>query len=80
MSVEVMATIIAAASLLVTLGGGMVGGLAWVIRRGDERLDKVNERFDKVNERLDGLHAEVTEVKIAVARLEGPRPHLSLPR
>lgn len=73
MSAEVIAIVIAAASLLVTLGGGFFAGFAWVVRRMDER-------FDKVNERIDGLRGEVTEVKIAVARLEGPRPKLSLPR
>ena len=38
MSVEVLAIIIAAASLLVTLGGGLFAGFAWMLRRMDERF------------------------------------------
>lgn len=49
MSVEVLAIIIATASLLVTLGGGLFAGFAWMLRRMDERFAQadayVNERF-----------------------------------
>lgn len=104
MSVEMIAMIIAAASLLVTLGGGLFAGFAWMLRRIDEKFAKVDERFvqaeasvkaqfDKVDERFDrvdqkfdridecinGVQAELTEVKVAVARLEGPRPRLIMP-
>lgn len=83
MSAEVLMVVIATASLAVTFIGALFAGLAWVVRRMDERLDKsydrVDERFDKVDQRPDGLQSELTEVKIAVARLEGPRPRLALP-
>lgn len=72
MSAELIGIVIAAVSLLVTMIGGFVGGFGWVIRR-------MHERFDQVNARIDGVQREMTEVKIAVARLEGPRPRLALP-
>lgn len=80
MSAEVITTICSALGLLITLAGGF----AWVLHR----IDKVDERLsaridgveDRLNNRIDGLHGELTEVKIAVARLEGPGPRLTLPR
>ena len=119
MSVEVLAVIIAAASLFVGLGGGLFAGFAWMLRRMDERFaqaetsinerfnnvdekfDKVDEKFDKVDKKFDrvdekfdkvyamfdrvhdelhDLRTELTEVKISVARLEGPSPRLIWPR
>ncbi len=59
MSAELLAIIFSAAGLLVTLGGGLFAGFAWMIRRTD---------------------AQLTEVKISLARLEGPRELLILPR
>lgn len=44
------------------------------------RFDKVDERFDRMDERINRVQAELTEVKIAVARLEGPRQRLIVPR
>lgn len=73
MSADVIATIIIAAALLVTLSGGYLAGLAWLSRRMDAR-------FDKVDERIHGLEVELNEVKIVVARLEGPTPRLIYPR
>lgn len=93
MSVEMMSIIIAAAGLLISLGGGFFAGLAWLVRRMDERFDKmdarfdkvygqfdrVDEQFDKVNERIGGVQSELNDVKVAVARIEGPRERLILP-
>lgn len=42
----------------------------------DERFAQVDARFDRVEERLTGVERELVEVKIAVARLEGPPRHL----
>jgi len=42
----------------------------------DGRLDGIDGRLDKLDVGLEGLRREVTEVKISVARLEGPRPRL----
>ena len=73
LSADVLTTIIIATGLLVTLSGGSLAGLAWLSRRMDDR-------FDKVDERLHGVEVELNEVKIAVARLEGPTPRLIYPR
>ena len=87
MSAEVISIILVAVGVLITLGGGFFAGLAWLLRRIDERFDKVDERFAKVDERLDKvderlglLQSEVNDVKVAVARLEGPYPRLIFPR
>src|SRR5699024_1149900 len=114
-SAEVISIIFAAAGVLITLGGGFFAGLAWLLRRMDERFDKVDVRFDKVDvrfdkvverfdrvyerfhkvderfdkvderfnkmdERIGQLQAELNDVKVAVARLEGPHQRLILPR
>lgn len=73
MSADVITTIITAAGLLVTLSGSYFAGLAWLSRRMDTR-------FDKVDERIHGLEVELNDVKIAVARLEGPTPRMIYPR
>lgn len=44
--------------------------------RVDERFERIDERFDRVDQRLRLVEREMTEVKIAVARLEGPTPRL----
>lgn len=109
MPVEVIETIIIAASLLITLGGGFFAGFARLIRRSDAqtvqertmlmakidevgsqvaqaqantdaRFDKVDERFDRIGERIHDVQTELTEVKIAVARFEGPLQRLIVPR
>lgn len=87
MSAEVISIIVVAAGVLITLGGGFFAGLAWLLRRMDERFDKVDERFakvderfDKMDERLGQIQSELNDVKVAVARLEGPRPGLIFPR
>lgn len=44
--------------------------------RVDARFEKVDARFDRLEDRIAGIEHELTEVKIAVARLEGPQPRL----
>ena len=119
MSVETLAVIISAAGLLITLGGGLFAGFAWMIRRSDgqfaqlrsefrEEFREVHENFREVHEKFRGvdekfgevreefrvvrgeiravredlqqLRGELTEVKISVARLEGPRDQIIWPR
>lgn len=72
MSVEVISIILAAAGVLITLGGGFFAGLAWVLRRMDER-------FDKSDERIGQVQSELNDVKIAIARLEGPHERRIFP-
>lgn len=38
----------------------------------DARLDRVDARIDRVEERLLGVEHELVDVKITIARLEGP--------
>lgn len=58
MSTEVLAIIISAIGVVVTLGTSMFVGAAWMVRR------------------IDAVAADVTDLKISVARLEGPPRHL----
>ncbi|WP_235567524.1 hypothetical protein [Microbacterium sp. Root280D1] len=86
-SAEIITIVISAVGLLLALGGTMFAGFAWCIRRSDSlRTDLVGvetslgARIDGVEQRLtariDGVAADVTELKVAVARLEGPQRHL----
>lgn len=122
MSVETITIIITAATLVVTIVGGLFGVSAWILRQMDERFaqsdarvdarfdkvdvrfEKVDAQFEKVDERftqadasvnarfntvdeqfkemgtqMSGLRAELNDVKVAVARLEGPHQRLILP-
>ncbi|MFD8768846.1 hypothetical protein [Microbacterium oxydans] len=102
MSTEILATIMSAVGVVVTLGTSMFVGAAWMVRRIDavdeklstrigaveERLgtridgveEKLSTRIDAVDEklstRIDAVAADVTDLKISVARLEGPPRHL----
>ena len=128
MSAEIIAIVISAAGVVVTLGASMFTGFAWILRRIDERVDGLDDKLggringlddklssridaveeklsnridaveeklsaridavedklgtriddveDKLSTRIDVLTGEVTGVKIAIARLEGPPRHL----
>ena len=87
MSAEIIAIVLSAVGLLLTLGGTMVAGFGWCIRRTDrleERLgaridgldDKLGARIDGVEERLgariDGVRADLAEVERSLgARIDG---------
>lgn len=56
---------------------GVDHGLSAKIDQLDHRLSAKIDRLEtSVNARLDAHERELTEIKIAIARLEGPRPHL----
>lgn len=90
MSADVIGMIIALFAFAVSVLGGVGGMLAHQTKRMDARFDKVDERFEKVDARFEKVEAEIAdvrrevagvkdelvEVKVAIARLEGPRPHL----
>ncbi|MGO4488872.1 hypothetical protein [Microbacterium sp. 2RAF4] len=80
MSTETLATIISAVGVVVTLGTSMFVGAAWMVRRIDAVDERLSTRIDVVEERLstriEGVAADVTDLKISVARLEGPPRHL----
>ena len=87
MSVEAISLLLVAAGVLITLGGGLVAGLTWLLRRIDELSNTVADRFDKMDEQINSVRSEISsvrselnEVKVAVARLEGPQPRLIYPR
>jgi hypothetical protein len=85
-SVETIAIIISVVTMLIALAGGF----GWMVQRMDTRFAEVNARFGEVNDRfgevnerlaevnarIDRIADEVVEVKVAVARLEGPQRHL----
>lgn len=64
-SVEVITMLATAATTLVAI----ISGFGWMIGRMDTRFSAVDAKFDRIEH-------ELTEVKIAIARLEGPRPRL----
>lgn len=81
MSPDILATILSAVGVLLA----MTGGFGWVIARLDSRLDsglsgleqRLSTRIDALSEEVGGLRGDVADVKVAVARLEGPaRPPL----
>ncbi|KJL22026.1 hypothetical protein RL72_02334 [Microbacterium azadirachtae] len=60
---------------------GVEGKLSARIDRVEETLSARIDGVDgSLSARIDGLQAELTEVKIGIARLEGPRPHLIVGR
>ena len=65
MTPDVIGVLIAGA----TLAGGLFGGIWALLSRQTARLEK---RFDRVE-------ADIVELKVAVARLEGPRLQLVPP-
>lgn len=42
----------------------------------DARFEKIDARFEKIDGLFDHVEQEIFEVKIAIARLEGPTPRL----
>ncbi|MEN2740573.1 response regulator [Microbacterium sp. X-17] len=76
MSPEVLTMIGLGATLLVST----LGGFAWVIARMDARFERVDARFERLeqnaNVRFERLEGELVEIKVAIARVEGPRPRL----
>lgn len=44
--------------------------------RFDARFEKIDARFEKIDALFDHVEQEIFEVKIAIARLEGPTPRL----
>lgn len=77
MSAEVFAIVVSAVGMVLTLGTSIIAGGAWIVRRIDAVDTNLSARIDAVEEkltaRIDALAAEVTDVKVAVTRLEGPR-------
>jgi hypothetical protein len=82
-SIEVLTTLGSFAGLLVAI----VAGFGWTIRRTDAqlqhatgrleaRMDRIESRMDRLEGQTAALTHELTDVKITIARLEGPPPRL----
>lgn len=69
MTTETATIVISAIGIVLTLGASLFAAGAWMIRRIDDRIDAVDE---KLSTRIDAVAADVTDLKISVARLEGP--------
>ncbi|HCS61376.1 MAG TPA: hypothetical protein DIW46_08275 [Microbacterium sp.] len=65
MSAEMITTLVGIVSMLLALAGGF----GWMIHRIDGVESKLGSRIDKVAD-------ELVEVKVAIARIEGPPRHL----
>lgn len=91
-SPEILTTLISLATLLAALAGS-IGWVATrtdakldcLQQRTDAQFDRVDTEFGRIREdladlshRMNGLSADLNEVKISVARFEGPQ--LLLPR
>ncbi|MFF1539385.1 hypothetical protein ACFVWL_04880 [Microbacterium sp. NPDC058269] len=73
MTTETLAIVLSAIGIVLTLGTSLFAAGAWMVRRIDDRIDAVDE---KLSTRIDAVAADVTDLKISVARLEGPPRHL----
>jgi hypothetical protein len=81
---ETLTIVISAIGIVLTLGTSLFAAGAWMIRRIDDRIDAVDEKLstridavdEKLSTRIDAVAADVTDLKISVARLEGPPRHL----
>ena len=65
MTTETWTIVISAIGIVLTLGTSTFVGAAWMVRR----IEAVDE---KLSTRIDAVAADVTDLKISVARLEGP--------
>ncbi|CAN7503805.1 hypothetical protein LJR042_003409 [Microbacterium maritypicum] len=73
MSTEVLTIVLSAIGVALTITTGLFAAGTWMVRRVDDRIDAVDE---KLSTRIDAVAADVTDLKISVARLEGPPRHL----
>ena len=104
MSVEVIAIVVSAVGLAVTVLGGMFTFARFFLSRMDRKFDEVHEEFRYMREQFRDVREEfrdvreefrnvreeiavlrsdlhvvaedVVDLKVAVARIEGPRPRL----
>lgn len=80
MSVEMITTLVGIVSILLAFAGGF----GWLVHRMDARIDGVGEKLgaridgveEKLGARIDKVAGELVEVKVAIARIEGPPRHL----
>lgn len=73
-SAEIIAIVVSAAGLLFTLGGTMLAGFSWCIRRSDRVEDRLGTRMDGVEEKLSSRIDSVEE-RLG-SRIDGVRSEL----
>ena len=80
MTADTLTIVVSAIGIVLTLGTSTFVGAAWMVRRIDAVDEKLSTRIDAVDEklstRIDAVAADVSDLKISVARLEGPPRHL----
>lgn len=76
MSPDVIGMIVALFAFVVTVLGGVGGMLSHQSKTLKERFDRIDERFDRMDGRFDRMDGDMVEIKVAIARLEGPLPKL----
>ena len=82
-SAEIIAVVISAIVAIVAVLGGMFAFARFFLSRMDRRFAEVHEEFSDVREEIAVLRtevrtvaADVVDLKVAVARIEGPTPRL----
>ena len=68
-----MTIVVSAIGVVLTLGTSFIAAGAWMARRLDDRIDGLDR---KISTRIDAVAADVTDLKISIARLEGPPRNL----
>lgn len=80
MSTETITILIGFASLLLALASGF----GWMVHRMDGIAKDANGRMDRMgaelNGRMDRMGGELVEIKVAIARVEGPPRQLFMGR
>jgi hypothetical protein len=76
MSIELITMLVGIVSILLSFAGAF----GWMMHRMDARFAsseaRLGNHLDKLAERIDRVAGELVEVKVAVARVEGPSRHL----
>lgn len=65
--------------VIIAAFGGAATLLAGVAALNGRQMQRIDARFDHVDARFDRVEADIVELKVAVARLEGPQPRLMRP-
>ena len=73
MTADTMTIVVSAIGVVLTLGASLFAADAWMVRRIDDRIDALDR---KLTTRIDTVASDVTDLKVSVARLEGPPRHL----
>ncbi|WP_337001467.1 MULTISPECIES: hypothetical protein [unclassified Microbacterium] len=69
MTADTMTIVVSAIGVVLTLGTSFVAAGAWMVRRLDDRIDGLDR---KLSTRIDAVASDVNDLKISIARLEGP--------